>query len=111
QGDRLVRGAELDRARFCASCCANHAPLVGRFPQRGGGWLAGDELVQLYVHQVKSSVTRPIKELRDFQRVTLKPGEARTVTFVLPAEKRAFYDVGRHGFVLEPGMFDVTIGS
>jgi beta-glucosidase len=72
---------------------------------------AGEEVAQLYVHQVKSSVKRPIKELRGFQRVHLKPGEAQTLTFTLPAEKLAYYDVGRHDFVVEPGTFDVMVGS
>jgi beta-glucosidase len=72
---------------------------------------AGDEVAQLYVHQVKSSVKRPIKELRGFQRVTLKPGEAKTITFTLPAQKLAYYEVGRHDFVVEPGLFEVLVGS
>jgi beta-glucosidase len=71
----------------------------------------GDEVAQLYIYQVKSSVKRPIKELRGFQRVGLKPGETKTVTFTLPAEKLAYYDVGRHDFVVEPGTFDVMVGS
>jgi beta-glucosidase len=72
---------------------------------------AGDEVAQLYVHQVKSSVKRPLKELRGFRRVRLKPGEAKAVTFTLPAESLAYYDVGRHGFVVEPGRFDLLVGS
>jgi len=72
---------------------------------------AGDEVAQLYVHQEKSSVKRPIKELRGFQRVTLKPGEAKTITFTLPAQKLAYYDVGRHDFVVEPGLVEVMVGS
>jgi beta-glucosidase len=72
---------------------------------------AGDEVVQLYMHQVKSSVKRPIKELRGFRRVSLKPGEARAVTFALPAEQLAVYDVERKGFVVEPGRYDVMVGS
>jgi beta-glucosidase len=72
---------------------------------------AGDEVAQLYVHQRTSSVKRPNKELRGFQRVLLKPGEAKTLTFTLPADKLAYYDVGRHGFVVEPGLFDVLVGS
>jgi beta-glucosidase len=71
----------------------------------------GDEVMQLYVHQVKSTVKRPIQELRGFQRVSLKPGETKTVTFTLAAEKLAYYDVGSHGFVVEPGTFDVMVGS
>ncbi len=75
------------------------------------GERAGDEVVQLYVHQVACSVKRPGKELRGFERVTLRPGEKKTVTFTLQAEKLAFYDVTTHGFVVEPGAFNVLVGS
>ena len=75
------------------------------------GKLAGDEVVQLYVHQVKSSVKRPVKELRGFQRISLKPGEAKTATFALPANKLAFWDERTHGFVVEPGAYEVMIGA
>jgi beta-glucosidase len=72
---------------------------------------AGDEVAQLYVHQVKSSVERPLKELRGFRRVSLKPGEAKTVTFTLAAKQLAYYDVGRHDFVVAPGRFDIMVGG
>jgi beta-glucosidase len=68
-------------------------------------------VVQLYVHQVKSSVKRPAKELRGFQRIRLQPGETKAVTFTLPAEKLAFWDEKTHGFVVESGVFDVMMGA
>jgi beta-glucosidase len=75
------------------------------------GKIKGDEVVQLYVHDVKSSVKRPVKELRGFQRITLNPGEKRTLSFSLPAAKLAFYDEQTHAFMVEPGLFDIMIGS
>lgn len=72
---------------------------------------AGDEVVQLYVHQQISSVKRPAKELRGFKRITLNPGETQTVTLQLPAEKLAFYDVKTHAFVTERGTYDIWVGS
>jgi len=60
---------------------------------------------------VNCSVKRPIKELRGFERLHLKPGEKRTVVFTLPGEKLAFYDVKSHGFVVDPGQFDLLVGS
>jgi beta-glucosidase len=75
------------------------------------GKRAGDEVVQLYVHQVKCRVKRPAKELRGFQRVTLQPGETKTVTFNLSATKLAFWDEQTHGFLVEPGAFDVMVGA
>ena len=71
----------------------------------------GDEVVQLYVHDVVSSVKRPAKELRGFQRITLKPGEKQNLTFIVPADKLSFYDEKTHGFIVEPGLFDIMIGS
>ncbi len=78
---------------------------------RNAGDRTGDEVVQLYVHQEKSSVKRPGKELRGFQRITLRPGETKTVTMELPASKLAFWDEKTHGFVVEPGTFDVMVGA
>jgi beta-glucosidase len=75
------------------------------------GKRAGDEVVQLYTHQVKCSVKRPARELRGFQRISLAPGETKTVTLNLPAAKLAFWDEKTHGFVVEPGAFDLMIGA
>jgi len=75
------------------------------------GGRAGDEVVQLYVHQEKGAVKLPVKMLRGFQRVSLKPGETKTVAFPLPAEKLAYWDEKTHAFLVEPGIFDVMIGA
>jgi beta-glucosidase len=75
------------------------------------GERTGDEVVQLYVRDVESSVRRPDKELRGFERITLKPGEKRKVTFPLRAQQLAFWDeVKTHAFVVEPGAFEVMVG-
>ena len=75
------------------------------------GARAGDEVAQLYVHQEQCSVKRPVKELRGFQRLTLQPGETRTVSFILPGAKLSFWDEKTHGFIVEPGAFDLMVGS
>jgi beta-glucosidase len=75
------------------------------------GTRAGDEVVQLYVHDVEASVKRPAKELRGFQRVSLNPKEKKPVAFTLPAGDLAFYDEKAKRFVMEPGAFDVMVGS
>jgi beta-glucosidase len=76
---------------------------------RNTGARAGDEVVQIYVHDLVSSVTRPVKELKAFRRVTLQPGEAKTLSFTL--DHRAFelwnLDMKR---VVEPGQFDIMAG-
>ena len=75
------------------------------------GSRAGDEVVQLYVHEQTPAVKRPIKELRGFQRISLQPKENRKVTFTLPANDLAYYDEAAKKFVIKPGTFDVMIGS
>jgi len=69
----------------------------------------GDEVAQLYIHQRIASVTRPVKELRGFKRVTLKPGEKTTVEFTLTPDSLSMLDVDMHS-VVEPGTFDVMVG-
>jgi beta-glucosidase len=90
-------------------------PAIGKVTVRvdvqNTGKRTGDEVVQLYVHEVECSVKRPSKELRGFERVALRPGEKKTVAFTLAGEKLSFWDVKTHGFVVEPGAFDVLIGS
>jgi len=73
------------------------------------GKRAGDEVVQLYVHDLVSSVTRPIKELKDFRRISLAPGESKNVEFTITPEKLWFYDLSMKR-VVEPGWFDVMVG-
>ena len=74
------------------------------------GTRAGDEVVQLYVRDLVSSVTRPTKELRGFERVTLKPGEMKTVSFTLGPDELSLVD-RRMQRVVEPGRFDVMVGT
>ncbi|HYQ56425.1 MAG TPA: glycoside hydrolase family 3 C-terminal domain-containing protein, partial [Draconibacterium sp.] len=71
----------------------------------------GDEVVQMYIHDVESSVVRATKELRGFERISLEPGETETVELIIPGEKLSFYDENTHDFVVEPGEFEVMIGS
>jgi beta-glucosidase len=74
------------------------------------GARAGDEVVQLYVRDLVSSVTRPVKELKGFQRITLAPGERRTVVFEVTPDHLAFYDIDMQWRV-EPGEFRLMVGS
>jgi beta-glucosidase len=75
------------------------------------GKVAGKEVVQLYVSDLKSSLSRPPKELKGFTKVALKPGESETVTFSLDERALAFYDPHRKAWVAEPGEFEVLVGS
>ncbi|HWA01114.1 MAG TPA: glycoside hydrolase family 3 N-terminal domain-containing protein [Caulobacterales bacterium] len=76
---------------------------------RNTGARAGDEVVQLYIHDLVSSVTRPVLELKGFERVTLQAGETKTVRFALTPEHLRFWNIDMQR-VVEPGEFDVMAG-
>lgn len=86
-------------------------PLDVRVDVQNSGQRAGDEVVQLYVHDVEASVKRPSRQLVAFERITLKPGETKTVSFSVPSEQLAFWDMGKKAWIVEPGVFDVMVGS
>jgi beta-glucosidase len=71
---------------------------------------AGDEVVQMYVRDTVSSVTRPIKELRGFKKINLKPGETKTVALAILPELLAFTDIHKN-YVVEPGDFEIMVGT
>ncbi|MGE5486657.1 MAG: fibronectin type III-like domain-contianing protein, partial [bacterium] len=70
----------------------------------------GTEVVQMYIRDVVSSVTRPVKELKGFRKVTLKPGETKTVEIEITPELLAFYDINMK-YVVEPGDFEIMVGN
>jgi beta-glucosidase len=75
------------------------------------GSRAGEEVVQLYVKHLTSSVQRPNQELKAFRRLALQAGEIRTVTLELKGEQLAYWDVSRHKFAVENGSVQIMIGS
>lgn len=74
------------------------------------GKRAGTEVVQMYIRDLVSSVTRPIKELKGFQKVSLAPGELKTVALDITPESLAFYDIDMK-YVVEPGEFEIMVGN
>jgi beta-glucosidase len=74
------------------------------------GKRAGTEVVQMYVRDRVSSVTRPIKELKAFEKVSLQPGETKTVSLEITPESLAFYDVNMK-YTVEPGEFEIMVGT
>ena len=70
----------------------------------------GDEIVQLYIHDKVASISRPVRELKGFERIHLKAGESKEVNFDITPDLLKFYDVNLKE-VLEPGQFDLMIGS
>lgn len=73
------------------------------------GTREGDEVPQFYIHQRVASVTQPVMQLKGFERITLKPGEKRTVTFTITPETLSILNIDMHR-VVEPGVFDVMVG-
>ena len=75
------------------------------------GSCAGSEVVQLYVSDVKSSLPRPLKELKAFKKVFLQPGETQNVTLTIDVDALSFYDDSKQNWVAEPGDFVALIGT
>ena len=71
----------------------------------------GQEVVQLYVGDRKSSLPRPLKELKGFSKIRLAPGESRVVDFTVDRDDLSFFDPEKHEWVAEPGVFDIYIGA
>jgi beta-glucosidase len=74
------------------------------------GKRTGTETVQMYIRDLVSSVTRPVKELKGFHKISLQPGETKTVTFDITPDLLSFYDINMK-YVVEPGDFEIIVGS
>ena len=98
-------GLSLSSAAMAADGSVEASVMVSNTGQRDGY-----EVVQLYIHQQAASVARPVKELRGFQRIHLKAGEQRRVTFCIDREHLQYLDA-QGAPVLEPGIFDIMIGG
>lgn len=101
-------GHGLSYARFDYSDFAVSG-LRASVTVRNSGPVAGDEVVQLYMRDPVASVARPVKELRGFRRISLRPGEAKRVHFTLVPEQFALWD--EQGWRVEPGAIELMIGS
>jgi beta-glucosidase len=84
--------------------------MVVTFKLTNTGRYAGEEVVQLYLRDEVASVVRPVKELKDFRKLLLQPGESKTIRFVINKEKLSFYNQQLQ-WVAEPGSFGLMIGS
>lgn len=96
--------------RLKKSVIAKNEATVVRVDVTNTGPWAGDEVVQMYIRDKVSSVTRPVKELKGFERITLAPGETKTVALEITPEHLAFYDIDMK-YVVEPGEFEIMVGN
>jgi beta-glucosidase len=101
---------EIGAPRLSAPAIAANGSVTVEVDVRNSGARAGDTVVQLYIRDRVSSVTRPVKELKGFQRVSLQPGESRIARFTLTPRELGFWN-GQMRFVVEPGEFDVMAGE
>jgi beta-glucosidase len=85
--------------------------VVVSFTLKNTGTVAGSEVAQLYVHQQSSSIPRPQKELKGFQKIFLKPGEMKTVTIVLNDEAFQYFNDAKGTWVIDGGNYDIMVGS
>ena len=100
-GKASVSAKEMDRS----------GSITITVPVKNIGSRAGAETIQLYIRDVKSSVERPVKELKCFKKVFLQPGEEQQVTMTIDADALAFYDETTHGWKAEAGDFEALIGT
>lgn len=75
------------------------------------GGRAGDEVVQLYLHQRHGSASRPVRELKGFRRISLRPGQTETVTFTVGPDERRYWNAAVRDWVLDASTFDVWVGG
>jgi beta-glucosidase len=101
---------EVSNLQLSSSSVSRHGSLKASVTVRNTGARAGDEVVQLYIHDPVASISQPVRRLRGFERVTLSPGQSRTVTFTLDRSDFGFFD-DRGRLVVEPGQIDVYAGS
>jgi beta-glucosidase len=99
-GDIKLSGKEMDQ----------NGSITASITVKNTGEREGKETVQLYIHDIYSTSTRPVKELKGFQKINLKPGETKTVEFKITAEELKYYDHDLN-FVCEPGDYEIMIGA
>ena len=98
-----------DNLRLSCATMPTNGSLTASIDVTNTGSRDADEVVQLYLHDVYASISRPVKELKGFRRIHLKAGETQTVTFTVTPDLLAFYDYQIHQ-VVEPGTFELMIG-
>ncbi len=88
---------------------ASNGSLIVSAIVENTGSCAGTEIVQLYVRDMLASVTRPVKELKGFQHISLEPGQSQSVRFDVPAQKLGFWGIDMR-YIVEPGSYKLWIG-
>ncbi|MOA05133.1 Periplasmic beta-glucosidase precursor [compost metagenome] len=101
---------KYDNLKLSAETMNMDGKITLSFSVTNTGNYTGEEVVQLYLRDEFASLVRPVKELKDFKKILLKPGETKEINFVIDKEKLSFYNQ-KLEWVAEPGTFQVMIGS
>jgi beta-glucosidase len=102
---------DYSNLRLSSNQIGSDGQLTVQVAVRNSGQRAGEEVVQLYVHDGNTIVKRPKEQLAGFERIRLQPGETKTVSFLLPAEQLAYWDSDQEMWVVKPGGVDAMVGS
>lgn len=102
---------EYGKAKMNRSTMSGSETLELTVPVTNTGSRRGAEVVQLYIADKKSSLPRPVKELKGFKKVELEPGETKEVSFTITRESLSFFDPERHEWIAEPGVFDAWVAA
>jgi beta-glucosidase len=101
---------ELSNLRVSPARVKADGTVIIKADVKNTGGRQGDEVVQLYINDVVSSLTRPVLQLKGFSRLSLQPGQTATVEFALPVKELAYYDIDMK-LAVEPGIFKVMVGT
>ena len=102
---------EYGQAKAAKTSMKENGKLTVSVDVTNTGAVAGKEVIQLYIGDNEASVARPVKELKGFRKIDLKPGQKQTVTFEIDSEMLKFFDADKHEWTLEKGMFTAYIGA
>ncbi|RLD11754.1 MAG: glycosyl hydrolase [Chlamydiae bacterium] len=102
---------EYDNLKLSSHKIYKNKPLIVDFTLKNTGKRIGAEIAQLYVHDIESSVKRPVKELKGFEKVFLKPGETKKISLKLHWKDFAFWNPKTKEWTVEPGKFKIMIGA
>jgi beta-glucosidase len=101
----------ITRLRLSASNVAPGNSIQVSVDVKNEGDITADEVVQIYTHQRAGTMSRPVRELKGFRRITLAAGETRTVTITLDTKELGFWSTATRAFGIEPGTFDLWVGN
>ena len=102
---------ELSGAKLSSGSVMAGRSVTASVTLKNTGSLPGAEVVQLYVSDTESSVERPVRELKGFEKVYLEPGASKNISFTVKPEDLSFFDAPAHAWKLEPGEFHILIGT